>query len=245
MSRKSMDALKDGEFGSLIEATYQRPCQDIVAGRYPPASKLRLAELSEAYGVSTGTVREALSLLVSERLVTPFAQRGFRVVPMSLDDFTDVTRVRVAMEASALEECIVSGDDNWETGVVAAFHRLRLAEKRFIADPGTFGDWEECNRAFHDALVSACTSEWTLRFRGMLYRHSERYRRLLSRNSTDLSRERVHKEHTEIFELVLDRDVAGAVRVATKHIETPLELARAGGLLSVSAIGSALKKSDQ
>ena len=50
---------------------------DVLDGAFEPGAKLPFAALQERYGVSVGTIREALSHLVSEGLITLDAGRGF------------------------------------------------------------------------------------------------------------------------------------------------------------------------
>lgn len=216
---------------SLIESTYRSLCTDIINGKHAPGDKLRLEKLGALYAVSVGTVREALSLLVSDGLVVPEAQRGFRVAPMSVEDFHDLARMRVMLECSALRDSMREGNDDWEGRVVDAFHRLSLAEQRLQSDrDGEFNNWEDRNRLFHEALVSGCVSKWTLRFREILYRHGERYRRLTVFSRADPGRFS-HAEHEEIFRLVLARDVDAAVAALAAHIQSSVLFVEVGHLL--------------
>ncbi|KAJ8135890.1 hypothetical protein OY671_010897, partial [Metschnikowia pulcherrima] len=126
---------------SSIESIYRKLRVDIVHARHESGAKLRLHTLSEMYRVSVGTIREALSLLVSDGLVVSESQRGFRVTPLSLSDLGDLTRSRMSLEGAALRYSIEHGDDLWEGRVVDTFHRLTSAEQRLQADPsGAFHD---------------------------------------------------------------------------------------------------------
>jgi DNA-binding FadR family transcriptional regulator len=51
------------------------------AGKRAPGQRLRVEHLKDPYQLSSGTLREALSLLVPDALVTVKSQRGFRVAP--------------------------------------------------------------------------------------------------------------------------------------------------------------------
>ena len=82
---------------TVTEATYQRLRQDIIWGRLPPDTPLRSDELRAAYAVGISPLREALSRLVAERLVTAIGQRGFRVAPLTPDDVMDVTETRLVI----------------------------------------------------------------------------------------------------------------------------------------------------
>src|SRR5882724_1282067 len=115
---------------TLIEKVYSDLKHDIVRGHLQPRARLRVEELRARFSVSSSTIREALLLLAADTLVTSEGQRGFRVAPVSLDDFREITTLRKLMETMALREAIALGDDNWESGVVAAFHKLSLIDTR-------------------------------------------------------------------------------------------------------------------
>ncbi|PLX36738.1 MAG: transcriptional regulator [Hyphomicrobiales bacterium] len=207
---------------TLVDFAYKRLRRDILCGALKPGAKLRVEHLKNDYGVGAGTLREALSLLLSDALVTSEGQRGFRVAPISMDDLRDVTRVRTLMEVTALRESIENGDDDWEAELVAAYHRLSKVEERMDEHRRALSDdWEERNRGFHEALVAASKSNWLFRLREMLYQQSERYRRLaLVENPVPRD---VHAEHKAIFEAALARDADEACRLMTDHIERTFE----------------------
>ena len=85
---------------TLAEGAYRALRRDIIEGRLAPGEKLRVEHLKDNYGVGAGTLREALSLLISDALVVSQGQRGFRVAPVSLADFDDITRRKSASAAN-------------------------------------------------------------------------------------------------------------------------------------------------
>ena len=56
---------------------------DIIRGNFQPDEKLRMSLLTSRYALGVGPLREALSQLVAERLVTGGNQKGDRVGAMS------------------------------------------------------------------------------------------------------------------------------------------------------------------
>jgi GntR family transcriptional regulator, carbon starvation induced regulator len=227
---ESSPAGHDSSARSLTETTYLGLRKDIIDGRYAPGEKLRVEHLKATYDVSGSTLREAMALLVSDSLVVPQAQRGFRVAPMSLADVTDLTRTRIMLECAAVRDAIERGDDQWEARVVSAYHMLSKAEERLGSDvSGVLPEWEQRNQEFHEALVSACPSRWILHFRGILYQQSQRYRQLSAFKSEVPAR--IHEEHREIFEAVMARDVERTDRVLAKHIGYALTVIQKQGLL--------------
>lgn len=197
--------------------------EDIISGTLKPGEKLRVQHLKSKYGVAAATLREALSLLISESLVTATAQRGFNVAPISLQDLKDISETRTLLEVRAAVESIKNGDDEWEVQLVSAYHRLTKVEE---GTEDLAGDrtavWEQRNIEFHEALVSACPSRWTKQFRSILHTHSERYRRL-SLQTVGISRN-VHDEHQEIFDAAMARDAEKLVKVLTNHIEKTFDV---------------------
>lgn len=213
---------------SQIESAYRQLREDIIDGRHAPGERLRVEHLKDVYQVGAGTLREALALLVSDSLVVSQSQRGFRVAPMSLADIEDLTRTRTVLECAAFRDSIQFGDDDWEARVVSAYHKLSRTEVRLAADAANvFDEWEERNRAFHDALTSGSPSMWIRRFRTILYQQARRYRRLSAVGSSVPPN--VHEEHRQIFEAAMKRDVDVAERMLAQHIQLALTVIKQRG----------------
>jgi GntR family transcriptional regulator, carbon starvation induced regulator len=208
---------------TLIERVYADLKNDIVRGRLSPRARLRVEELRARFSVSSSTIREALLLLAADALVTAEGQRGFRVAPMSLDDFREITNLRKTMETMALREAIERGDDNWESAIVAAFHKLSLIDiRRMRKSEEVAREWDFRNHAFHEALIAASKSTWVRHFRRILYHTSERYR-ALSLAILNV-RPGVGQEHKAIMEAALARDAELACRLTEEHIERNFEM---------------------
>jgi DNA-binding GntR family transcriptional regulator len=202
---------------SLTQGAYEALRADLLACRILPGSRLKIQELCSRLSVSLGAIREALSRLTSEGLVVAEPQRGFRAAPISAEDLQDLTMVRVEVESLCLKRAIEIGDVNWESRLVAAFHRLSRTPERAPADPiRSNDDWAEAHAAFHLALVDGCDSPWLLRLHSQLYDQSERYRRL----SIPLAKQErnVGQEHQRILDVTLKRDAKKAVALLTAHL---------------------------
>jgi DNA-binding GntR family transcriptional regulator len=203
---------------SLTQGAFEALRADVLASRLRPGERLKINQLCERLGVSLSAVREALSRLTAEGLVIAEPQRGFRVAPISADELGDLTRVRIEIEALCLRSAIRAGDINWETGIVASFHKLNGTPERAPGDPERLSDdWSLAHQAFHQSLVASCDSRWLLRLRAILYAQSERYRQLsvpLAETKRD-----VRGEHQEIVDATLARDAERAVVLLSNHFE--------------------------
>ncbi|AIO36928.1 bacterial regulatory s, gntR family protein [Burkholderia cenocepacia] len=207
---------------TLSEHAYHQLRQHIVEGHYPPGAKLRVEHLKNVYGVGAGTLREALTRLVSDALVVAEGQRGFRVTPMSVADLEAITRLRIHIEVDALRESVRCGDAAWERRVRQSFEMLSAWEQPVSIAHRTA--WEACNRRFHEALISAAATPWTYLILRMLSQQSERYRRVCI--GLGDSKRDVHAEHTCLFEAAMRRADARAALALEDHIGTTLAVVR-------------------
>ncbi|WP_397473879.1 GntR family transcriptional regulator [Pusillimonas sp.] len=201
----------------VSEQAYRALRRAIVRCEFVPDERLRVDDISTRYGFSSSPVREALARLAEQGFVRSIENRGFRVAPITSEGIVDLTRVRLLIETDALRAAIDNGDDQWEEGIVAAAHSLRLAEQRLAEGPIALDEaWSERHRAFHMALYAACQSPLMLNLIEQLSDNAERYRRYSARFRT-VSRKK-NQEHQQLMKAVLERDKRTAVTLLRKHI---------------------------
>ena len=94
---------------TAIEAIYSTLREAILEGTLEPECKLRIEELRQHFSVGSSTIREALSRLLVDKLVVSKEQRGFQVAPVSLEDFREITEVRILLETQAVRESVRNG----------------------------------------------------------------------------------------------------------------------------------------
>ena len=228
---------------TLARRAYQRLRRDIVHGQLAAGSKLKLEALVQQYDIGMSPLREALARLVGDQLVKTEDQRGFWVAPLSLDELDDISRVRNLIETEALRLSIERGTAEWEQRLRAAFEALSEVESAVDGHPRplpqqTVDEWEERNRQFHYALISACDSPWLVKLQELLYHQAERYRRV----SLSMSRSKrfVHEEHLAIFEAALERNALRACRLTHDHLmRTYDDVRRAVAAIGMGTDGAA------
>ena len=199
----------------------RRMREDILCCVLKPDQRLRFGELRQRYETSVGTLREALSHLVSEGLARTEAGRGFSVAPISLADFLDLSELRVYLETRTLADAIRHGTDAWEAEIVSSYFLLnKLGAPRQDDPVNVKREWGKRHKRFHDSLVATCTSPWSLHFRSELFDQARRYHWLTmiharSRRRNDL----------DLRDAVLARDVNLACSLIERHIRTTVEQA--------------------
>lgn len=75
--------------------------QAIIRGEIVPGSQVTEVELAGRFGISRGPLREAMSQLASEGLLTTVPYTGTRVMTVSIDDIREIYSLRTALETLA------------------------------------------------------------------------------------------------------------------------------------------------
>lgn len=211
---------------TLSAVAYRRLRQDIVSAVFAPGQPLRLEHLRRRYGLSFSPLREALTRLQAERLVTAAALRGFSVAPMSVEEMWDATETRILIETEALRRAIGHGDDAWEARIVAAFHALALQARRARTNAASDDDlWqlEARHRDFHHALIADCRSPRLLGLADQLHAETQRYRLPSLRGRSPSARRDIASEHREIMDAALGRAADRAATLLAAHYRRTAE----------------------
>lgn len=218
--------------------------RDILNGTYAPGQPLRIAALSAVYGVSATPLREALSRLEEKHLVVALANRGWRVAPVSLAEFEDLSLARLAIESALLDDAMSQGGLEWESALVGAHYRLAQTPAP-LGSADTLVNrqqWINAHDAFHDALHSAARSGWLKDFHAQITTQLQRHHQAVLFHTaggqeaaplprapetdevlrTALSVER----HTRLMQPALARDREAAHAELSAHVETTLTIYR-------------------
>lgn len=183
---------------------------DIVAGRIPAGSRLKVSDVIARYGTSTNPAREALHALEGEGLVVITPNRGARVRSID-DDFVncifDIRRL--------IEPYIV----RWFTEYATAEDRRQLEEIQVkcqeAADAGDLAEFHKHNRGFHDMILSRHFNTEAVR----IMRTQNSWLRLLTSEfpPTPLQMNRSSAEHWELIAAIKAFDADLASETIVKH----------------------------
>lgn len=212
----SVVPLRGGE--TLTEQAVERMRLAIVAGELAPNAKLRIQSLCTKFGLSATPIREALTRLVANGLVEAIGQKGFRVVPVSLEDFQDIQRLRHLVEAEALRLAIAHGDLRWESNIVASLHRLGAFKMDASGRlPEGDLDFDVAHKDFHTALLAGCGSSRLLDLHADLHDQIRRYRVILK--LIPRRKEGSDFDHKALARLAIERNTDGAMKALRRHID--------------------------
>lgn len=212
--------MDDGKPKTLNARVFDQLRLAILDGVLRPGERLRLVELSARHGVSQSVLREGLTRLVEQGLAVSVPQQGFRVVTLSQSDLEDLTETRTAIEGLVLARSLADGDMEWESGVVAAYHRLERAQQELVVDspPAAAREtWARAHADFHQALLAGCASPRLRQLAFGLRDAAELYRRWAPVSTT--MRRQIVAEHLALRDAAVDRDADRAVPVLRTHLD--------------------------
>lgn len=197
---------------TLSEKTYIRIYDDITGQRLVCGQKLTLKSLSEMYGVSFTPIREALSRLSENGLVSYYSNCGVKVIDFTDDDIIDLYRFASELDALAVSYCSRFPLQ----GALRQVLRENVEAGNRALSCGEIAEWEEHSKQFHKIFYtyaqSPCLDEADAKLRPRLELLSCIYYQ-------SASREKINKEHNEILRLVLDDNFEAAQKLMRAHLE--------------------------
>jgi DNA-binding GntR family transcriptional regulator len=182
----------------------------ILAGSYQPGDRLIELQLANEFGVSQGSVREALRELEASRLVESEAYRGTRVRVVSPNEMREAYLVRGVLEEAAAQQAapVLQGDG-----------RLRLEYEGIVqaAEQGDLAEQAARNTVFHRLIVESSGNGVLLRLWDSLAFETRTRVRLSRPEANPVRDAHTHGPIVDAFERG-DGDTAG--RLLREHAES-------------------------
>ncbi|WP_459615487.1 GntR family transcriptional regulator [Bordetella sp. 2513F-2] len=189
-------------------AAYNEIKRRILAGEFPPDTRLREVEIAGLLQLGRTPVREALKRIHDEGLITHQPGRGMVVATMGPQEVGELYAMREVLEGAA--------------AAFAARHatEAEIANMQAILDDGDGGDPVAQNLHFHAAIYSAAHNRYLIRSLQSLTDTTY----LLGRStlSTPERARRSDQEHREIVDAIRARDALRAQQAAQHHIHQAL-----------------------
>ena len=140
---------------TLGQRAYAQLADLLISGRLAPGERLSLRTAAEVLGVSIMPVREAVSRLVADRALEVMPNRAVRVPLMSVAQFRDLTKVRIAIEGHAAAQAALQRNDDDLAAIARAEEAMRAESMKSRPDlPRAV----ELNKTFHFAVYEAARS---------------------------------------------------------------------------------------
>jgi DNA-binding GntR family transcriptional regulator len=193
---------------TAVDVAYHGIRTSILSGEFEPGMQLKLQNLGDRYSISLIPVREALRLLQAEGLVESVRNKGARVAPISLAETIDVYRLRLVLETAALKLAFPHVDDQ----LIEALEECQRDMRKIFAKDRV--QYLALHHTLHFAIYSRCDSKWTLKLLGLVWSHSDRWRRMALPDDVNAQTE----DHGPMLSALKRRDLRAACKALERHI---------------------------
>jgi hypothetical protein len=199
---------------ALSDRIYDVLRERIVAGELGERA-VRQDALAQELGVSKIPVREALSRLAQDGLLTRIPNRGWFVCPLSMAEADEIYALRLAIEPQAAAQACAVATPAEREAVRLAYLALEEATRSGLSALARH------NRAFHLALVAAAAQPLTRKLIEQLALLAERY---VAQHLRPHGRsERARAEHAALHAAWIASDRRQVEKLLTAHIGGTLE----------------------
>lgn len=199
---------RDGDAGARIAEGIRA---GIVAGDYPPGTRIRQEEVAARFGASRVPVREALRLLEYEGLVRLVANTGAWVARLTLAECEEIYQMRERLEPLLLRYSAPQLTP-------AQLEDLAGRAREISACGDDTESFLALDRAFHLAAYAGAETSQLGALVVKLWNTTAPYRRAFVASWEPESRRIANEEHHLIVAALRDGDVEDAERVLAGHI---------------------------
>lgn len=203
--------MQDGKLSRLVDEVVRSLSNTILSGELRPGDRLTVVPISQEYGVSQSTTREALLMLEQRGLVRTNPRRGVFVTRLSAEEAVDLCRMRALLEAYTIT---VGGQQIAENTLDAL--RQQVEAMRRCVLPKDLPQLIQCDLAFHQLIAALGKSETLLETWSKL---SGRIGALILRSIEEkqLDLADVVRYHSQVLAALETRNVDIGRRVIIQH----------------------------
>jgi DNA-binding GntR family transcriptional regulator len=183
--------------------------QRILSGELGPGEVLRQEALADELGVSRVPIREAITRLTGEGLLTNVPHKGAYVAELSVEEVRETFDIRLRLEPWVFAEAIARISEA----------EVDMAERLVKEmDTAAEGQWGQLNWRFHETLYLPAQREITLQMLRVLHDRSDRYFRFQVVQVP--IREQSHEEHMGLVQACRKRDAKLGAKLLEQHVKT-------------------------
>ncbi|ARC38749.1 GntR family transcriptional regulator (plasmid) [Paracoccus yeei] len=196
--------------GDLVSDIYDMVRKEITTGALRVGDRVTEVDLAERFGVSRTPVRDAVSRLEADGLLTNEPRRGLVVTVLSHQQVVELYFMREILEGASARLAAQSASDI----ELSMLEELSNKEAQSLGDIGAL---VEINRNFHRLMMLAAHNRYLLRSLSQLTLTMSLLPSLLDKGDRAQS---AAEEHRAIVKALLARDREGAEEAARKHIRS-------------------------
>lgn len=196
----------------IREIIYEHVRQAILDGLIKPGQRLVERDIAAKFNASRTPVREALRKLETEGFIEYLPRKGVIVRGFNIEEIEEIYNIRKSLECLAIRSAIHKITSEQISDLQAIVEQLEQVENGSAVQTTYTGLHE-----FDDVLVNTANMPLLKNFLYILKESLQRYRKI---NLSSLPRRQsAVREHKEILQAVIDRDVERAEKLVCQHID--------------------------
>ena len=208
-------------FLPLRDVVFKTLRRAILTGELKPGERLMEIHLANRLGVSRTPIREAIRKLELEGLVTMIPRRGAEVADITEKNLKDVLEVRRALEGLAIELACQRITEEKKQDL-----REKLSQVETAVSTKDSSAIASADVAFHNTIVEASDNDRLIQLVSNLGEQMYRYRLEYLKDTG--SRQRLLREHQEIFAGIRNGDKKAVSAAICQHIDNQEEAILSG-----------------
>jgi DNA-binding GntR family transcriptional regulator len=207
---------KINDYGLLRERIYQILKTYIIEGDLKEDTKITEAELSKQLGVSKTPVREAISRLVVEGLITLHPNKRMTITKIFSKDIIEVYQLRKCLcgLAATLVASKITEED------ITKFKEI-IREMELFVEKGNVKEYSKSADIFHGLMQHLSGNRrletFSINLHEQVYRYRIKSLKVKGRIEKSLS------EHKKIIEAIIRHDPEQAKKFCEEHLDNALE----------------------
>ncbi len=209
--RGKLAKVKLDDYKPLREVIFTTLREAIIMGELKPGERLMEVQLSQKMGVSRTPVREAIRKLELEGFVNMVPRKGAEVAKLSVKDIMDVLEVRASLDglATSLAASRITDEE------IKELKHVLTQFENYVEKDNLQGVIKK-DVEFHEVIYNASKNDKLIQILNNLREQVYRFRVIYLKDFS--STKEVVKEHSEIYDAIINKDSIGAREAAERHI---------------------------
>ncbi len=195
---------------SAKDLVYETLCDWIIRGQMMPGEKLLDTELADYFNVSRTPVREALQMLVTQKLIKVTPGRATTVADVDKNDIEKCYRPLAEIQGLAARLAA----PRLTEAQLAHMEELQL-EFEQACSAKQVENAIDCDNKFHEVILRAVDNEYIMEFSNMLLLHVQRIKYHYFHR--DMLRKTSAEQHRDILNALCGRDADLAAELMRSH----------------------------
>ena len=190
--------------------------KEILSGHFKPGDKVLIKNLSSKYNVSTTPIREALTKLENEGVLSKEPYKSYEIREYSNEEIKKIYEARMIMETQVVKLATNKLNNKMKKrfeNILDRSHKVIQEEK--------YEEFNECNSAFHFCIFEAADNNYLLEMMQNMNKQIMilNYQAFPEYNEQKIERlKKALKEHQAIYDYIKEKNAEEASNLMKEHL---------------------------